>query len=750
MIRLNDILEEVSKYRPDGDLESIKRAYVYSAKVHQGQIRKSGEPYLIHPLEVAQILAQMRLDEASIVSGILHDTIEDTLATKEELQELFGTEVAEIVDGVTKLGQYTSQTSAAQVGLEQGKSKEQKEEEKQAENFRKMLVAMAKDLRVILVKLADRTHNMRTMDSMKPEKQARIAQETLDIYAPLANRLGISWVKVELEDLSFKYLKPDDYKALTDEIAKSQKDREKYIADVVKFLETKLKEWKLSGKVSGRPKHLYSIYKKLKSKGVGLESIHDVIAFRVIVPTVADCYQTLGMVHGAFKPVPGRFKDFIAIPKANNYQSLHTTVIGPGGDRIEIQIRTEEMHRIAEEGVAAHWAYKEGKAAVASTDEQKFAWLRQMMEWQKELKDPREFLDTVKVDLFQDEVFVFTPKGDVKALPRGAVPVDFAYAIHSKVGDATVGAKVNGRIVPLRSKLKNGDVVEILTASNAHPSKDWLGYVKTAKAQNRIRAYIRQQEREKSIELGKDLADREFKRYGLNWSRFVKDETELVKAANEFGYRSVDDVTAAIGIGKVTPSQLISRLAPEKLTEQRPGEEAAGPMTALDAIIPSGRRLTDIFKKIVTVGQAKAKGGVRINGIDDVLVKFGKCCAPVPGDAIGGFITRGHGVSVHVRTCPKLAAAEAERRIDVTWDVKSDYTRPVTVRVTSDDRAGLLARMTEVFSSKGISIVQANARALTESRAVSTFEVGIRDLGQLRDVISAMERLEGVHLVERL
>ena len=378
MIRLNDILEEVSRYRKDADLESIKRAYVYSAKVHQGQIRKSGEPYLTHPLEVAHILAGMRLDEASIVAGILHDTIEDTLATKEELSELFGEEVAEIVDGVTKLGQYTSQTTA-KLAEDARTTKEQREEEKQAENFRKMLVAMAKDLRVILVKIADRTHNMRTMDAMKPEKAARIAQETLDIYAPLANRLGISWAKMELEDLSFKYIKPEEYRALTEEIARSQKDRDRYIQDVVRLLEAKLSEARLKGKVSGRPKHLYSIYKKLKSKGVGLEDIHDIIAFRMIVPTVADCYQALGMVHGAFKPLPGRFKDFIAIPKPNNYQSLHTTVIGPGGERIEIQIRTEEMHRIAEEGVAAHWAYKEGKAAGASSDEQKFAWLRQLM-----------------------------------------------------------------------------------------------------------------------------------------------------------------------------------------------------------------------------------------------------------------------------------------------------------------------------------------------------------------------------------
>ncbi len=744
MIRLNDILDEVATYKPQADFEVIKKAYVYSAKVHQGQIRKSGEPYLIHPLEVAYLLAKLKLDEASIVAGILHDTIEDTLATKEELTEIFGHEVAEIVDGVTKLGQFSSQTAAHAVGEGAGKSKEQLAEEKQAENFRKMLVAMAKDIRVILVKLADRTHNMRTLGSMAPEKQARIAQETLDIYAPLANRLGISWIKTELEDLCFQYLRPDDHQAISTDIAKTQRDREKYIADVVKLLQGKLAEAKLTGTVSGRRKNLYSIYRKMKRKGIELEAVHDMIAFRIIVPTLADCYHMLGIIHGSFKPVPGRFKDFIAIPKANNYQSLHTTVIGPGADRIEIQIRTEEMHHVAEEGIAAHWAYKEGKSGVFTTDEQKFAWLRQLVEWQKELKDPHEFLDSVKVDLFGDETFVFTPKGDVKALPRGASPVDFAYAIHSQVGDRTVGAKVDGKIVPLRSKLKNGSVVEILTSGNAHPSKDWLNYVKTSKAKNRIRSYIRQQERLKSLELGRDLAEREFRRYGLSFSRLVRDETELVKAANEMGYRSIDDVIAAVGIGKVSPSQLIGKVAPDKLAEGRPVEEKPeGP-------IPLGGRLTDIFRKTITLGMARGKGGVRINGIDDVLVRFGKCCHPVPGDPIAGFITRGRGVSVHARDCPKLLEAEPERRVDVTWDVKGDYTRPVSLRVTSDDRAGLLAKMSEVFSTKGISIIQANARALDETQAVSIFEVSIKDLSQLKDVIGAIEKLQGVHAVERL
>jgi guanosine-3',5'-bis(diphosphate) 3'-pyrophosphohydrolase len=746
MIRLSDILDEVGKYHPDADFEQIKKAYVFSAKLHEGQIRKDGAPYVTHPLEVAHILAQLKLDDASIMAGILHDTVEDTVATKADIAAGFGNEVADIVDGVTKLGQYTSQTtSASPEGAT--KSKEAREEEKQAENFRKMLIAMAKDIRVILVKLADRTHNMRTLDHMKPDKQIKIAQETLDIYAPLANRLGISWIKIELEDYSFRYLRPTEFLELSTQIAKTQKEREKYIQDVVKLLEDKLKEAKLVGQVSGRPKHLYSVYKKMKQKNVPLESVHDLVAFRVIVPTLAECYQTLGMVHGVFKPLSGRFKDFIAIPKPNNYQSLHTTVIGPGGDLIEIQIRTEDMHQIAEEGIAAHWAYKEGKPGVFNTDEQKFAWLRQLMDWQKELKDPKEFLDSVKVDLFSDECFVFTPKGDVKALPRGATPVDFAYAIHSKVGDRCVGAKANGKIVPLRHKLKDGDVVEVLTSTTAHPSKDWLTYVKTAKAQNRIRAFIRQQEREKSIDLGRDLGEREFRRYGLSFPKLAKEENGvLIQAAHELGCRSIEDLEAALGIGKVVVSQIIARIAPEKLAEPKSSDESSSVISRF----PGGTKLTEIFKKVISVTGGKGKGGVQINGIDDVLVRFGRCCAPVPGDQIAGYITRGRGVSVHVRDCPKLQEAEPERRVDVAWDVKANYTRPVTLKVTSDDRAGLLAKMSDAFSARSISIVQANARALSETKAVSTFEVGIKDLGQLKDVMAALQKLPGVHSVERM
>ncbi len=725
MLRLNDILEKVTAYHPDPDLDVIKKAYVYSAKVHQGQVRRSGEPYLIHPLEVAGILGDLKLDEASIVTGLLHDTLEDTLAKPEELKELFGPEVLQLVDGVTKLSQFSVAATASH-------------EEKQAENFRKMIVAMAKDIRVLLVKLADRTHNMRTLEHMPPEKQVAIAQETLDIYAPLANRLGISWIKQELEDLSFKYLKPAEYAELAAQLERRQKDYERHIAEIVAILEQKLKEANIPGRVYGRLKHAYSIYKKMRAQDVDLDQIHDIIAFRVITKTVPNCYEVLGLVHSMWKPVPGRFKDFVAIPKPNMYQSLHTTVVTPRGERVEVQIRTEEMHRVAEEGIAAHWAYKEGKG-ILSADDQKFSWLRQLMEWQQDLKDPKEFLETVKVDLFTDEVFVFTPRGDVKSLPRGASPVDFAFAIHSDVGSRCVGAKVNGKIVPLRYKMKNGDTVEILTSPGAHPSKDWLSFVKTSRAQTKIRQWIKLQQREQSLQLGRDLTEREFKRFGLTLNKLIK-AGELKKPCEELGFRAEDDLLVAVGYGKVTPSQVLKRiLPPEKLAE---AEKPAAPPNGSAGV----SRLTEIFKNAIS-GQPKA--GVKINGVSDVMVRYGRCCAPVPGDKIVGFITRGRGVTVHTAGCAKTLALDSERRVDVQWDVKGDFKRSVTLRVLTTDRPGLLADISQTFSRKGINISQANCRATGDDRAVNTFEVNVSDLKQLTDVMRSIEKIQGVYAVER-
>src|SRR3954447_8243442 len=672
MIRLNDILEKVSAYHSDADLDLIKKAYVYSAKVHQGQVHKSGEPYLVHPLEVAGLLADLKLDEASIVAGLLHDTIEDTLAQPEEIKELFGSEVLDLVEGVTKLGTFQS-SQAVSV------------EEKQAENFRKMLVAMTKDIRVILVKLADRTHNMRTLTHMKPESQQRIAQETLDIYAPLANRLGIQWVKIELEDHAFRYLKPTEYADVETQLEQTQKDRQKYIADVVELLKTKLKEAGLEAELQGRPKHVYSIWKKMRKNGLSsVTQLHDIVAFRLILKTVPACYEALGLIHSLWKPVPGRFKDYIAIPKPKMYQSLHTTVIGPTGERIEIQMRTEEMHRIAEEGIAAHWAYKEGKGA-GGKDEQKFAWLRQLMEWQQDLKDPREFLETVKVDLFQDEVFVFTPKGDVKSLGVGSTPVDLAYAVHSEVGAHCVGAKVNGKMVPLRYKLKNGDSVEILTSPNARPNKDWLSYVKTSRAQAKIRNFIKTQQRERSIEIGRDLLDREFKRFDLNFGKILKSQ-DFAKAASDMGHSRPEDLVSAVGYGKLSPTNVLHKIFPQE--KLKAADQVA---TGANGTPPSA--LTQLFRRVAQ--RTRTSGGVRIGGVDDVLVGYGKCCAPVPGDPIVGFITRGRGVTVHVRGCRKAMETDPERRVDVAWDVHGEFKRVVNLRVMSDDRKGLLARMSE-------------------------------------------------------
>ncbi|RTZ89497.1 MAG: GTP pyrophosphokinase, partial [Deltaproteobacteria bacterium] len=532
MIRIGDIIERIESYNPDYDEELIQKAYIFSAKAHQGQIRLSGEPYLIHPLEVAGILAEMQLDEQTIATGLLHDTIEDTYATYEQLKDLFGKEVADLVEGVTKISKMSFESS----------------EDTQAENFRKMILAMTKDIRVILVKLADRLHNMRTLEFQKPEGRQRIAQETIEIYAPIANRLGIEWMKSELEDLSFKYIMTDAYLTLEREIAKSEKERNRYIEYVKRILEEKLMENGIPARVSGRPKHLYSIFRKMQSQNIDFNDIYDITAFRVIVNTIPECYEVLGIIHNLWTPIPGKFKDYIALPKANLYQSLHTTVIGPKGERIEIQIRTHEMHEVAEMGIAAHWKYKEG-INLDEKDDKRFRWLRQLFEYQKDLKNNAEFLETIKIDLFPDEVFVFTPTGEVKEFPRGSTPIDFAYSIHTEVGNHCKGAKVNGKIVPLKYVLHNGDSVEIITHPQAHPSKDWLKIVKTSRARTKIRQWIKTQEREQSIQLGKDLLEKETKRYAVSFNKLYKNGS-LKEVAEAFSLRTVDDLLATIGYGK--------------------------------------------------------------------------------------------------------------------------------------------------------------------------------------------------------
>ena len=707
--RFEDIIEALEAYHPAPDLGLVQRAYIYSAKVHAGQVRKSGEPYLVHPLEVAYLLTQLRLDEASVVTGLLHDTVEDTLATLADLEAMFGAEVSTLVDGVTKLSQIHFDT----------------DEHKQAENFRKMLVAMAKDIRVILVKLADRLHNMRTLQHLPAHKQRRIAQETLDIYAPLANRLGIGWVRSELEDLSFSYLQPLAYQDLVAKVAEHAAQRDAYVAAVIALMQKALVQGDLVPLFSGRPKHLYGIYKKMSGRHIEFEQVYDVIAFRALVDNVSQCYELLGNAHALWHPIPGRFKDYIAMPKPNQYQSLHTSVIGPKGRRIEIQIRTHEMHRVAEEGIAAHWAYKE-RGEVGDKNKKQFAWLRQLLEWQQDLKDPTEFLDTVKYDLFVDEVFVFTPRGEVIALKRGATPVDFAFAIHTAVGTHCAGAKVNGRMVPLRYELKNGDMVEIITNAAQRPNEDWLSFVVSGRARTKIRGIVQAEERARSKDVGRELLDRELRRYGMSVNRLTKDGT-LEKLAQETRYQSLEALMVGIGYGRITATQVVERLQP------------ATPAAPIPVLPPP------VAGKLVR----RTTGGVMVQGIDDVLVRYGRCCNPLPGDDIVGFITRGRGITVHVSACSRSLDADPDRRIDVSWDPLGTFSRPVTLRVLTSDRPGILALISQAFTDHGVNISQANCKVTEEDRAINTFEVMIRDAEQLRQVTAMIKAVGGVLAVDR-
>ncbi|MBT6489960.1 MAG: bifunctional (p)ppGpp synthetase/guanosine-3',5'-bis(diphosphate) 3'-pyrophosphohydrolase [Deltaproteobacteria bacterium] len=709
--RYEEIAEALSSYLPSPDLDLVQKAYLYSAKVHAGQVRKSGEAYLIHPLEVAWLLTELRLDEASVVTGLLHDTIEDTLTSMDDIRDMFGAEVALMVDGVTKLSEIRFDT----------------DEHKQAENFRKMLVAMAKDIRVILVKLADRLHNMRTLHHLPDRKRVRIAQETVDIYAPLANRLGIHWVKSELEDLSFQYLQPEDFADLKGRVDRLTEERHAYVENVVDVIKAEMTKRELSVDVSGRPKHLFSIFKKMSQQQIEFEQVYDVIAFRVLVDTVGQCYEVLGHVHSLWHPIPGRFKDYIAMPKPNQYQSLHTSVIGPEGERIEIQIRTREMQKICEEGVAAHWDYKEG-ANLSEGNKNQFAWLRQLMEWQQDLKDPNEFLDTVKYDLFTDEVFVFTPRGEVISLKRGSTPVDFAFAIHTEVGSKCAGAKINGRMVPLRHELKNGDMVEVITNSNQRPNRDWLKFVASGRARQKIRTIIRSDERERSRELGRDILERELKRNNFSLNKLLKDG-RMQAIVERSKHRDVEGLYVAIGYGNTTPAQIISKLDP-----QTPPKEA------------EPTPLSTIFKKVAR----RSNSGIVVSGIEDVLVRFAKCCNPLPGDSILGFVTRGRGITVHLNTCSRAIDMDPERQMDVSWDDGASIARPVTVRVTTEDRAGLLAEISQIFTNASVNISEANCKVVGEDRAVNTFEVLIRDKEQLRSVVGKIKGLRGIVSVDRV
>jgi len=715
MHQLDQILSEVAGYHPSADLPLIRRAYQFAAQAHDGQTRKSGDPYVTHPIAVAQIIAELKLDVASVCAGLLHDCVEDTTATVDQLSELFGKEVAFLVDGVTKLGKLPYSTR----------------EEQQAENFRKMLLAMARDIRVILVKLCDRLDNMRSLNHLPPEKQERIANETMQIYAPLANRLGIQWVKVELEDLAFKYSYPAEYEQLAADVAKTRAERLEYIQTVEKLIEKEMIDNGVPCEVMGRAKHLWSIYQKMKRTQRPFDEIHDAIGFRVITDTQMHCYQGLGVAHQTWTPIPGRFKDYIALPKPNLYQSLHTAVIGPRGERIEVQIRTQEMNLVAEHGIAAHWKYKEGRP-VAADDDKKFAWLRQLMESQKELRDPTEFLESVKIDLFGDEVYVFTPGGDVKALPKGSCPIDFAYAVHSSIGDHCSGARVNGMIVPLRYQLRNGDTIEIITSPNQKPNKDWLKLVKTARARTKVRWLLRQEQREKAVLLGTDLVDKALRKHNTSMSRAEK---QLSHAARELKCVTVDELIIQVGYGKITAQQVLEHTLPEMKKEP-------------EAPVKSESMLKSLLRKVTRGRQSTT--GIKVAGEDDILVRYAKCCSPLPGDPIVGFISRGRGVTVHRRDCDKGLDLDPDRRIDVEWDGAGKVQHEVAIQILCADKPGLLAHISQSFTDQGVNISQAHCRATEDGRAVNTFHALVKDLDQLKSVIRSLSRIKGVFSVDRV
>ena len=706
---LSVLIDKIKAYNEDADFQLIEKAYTFARQAHEGQFRDSGDVFFKHPYEVAKILADLELDVKTIAAGLLHDVLEDTDVTREKLEEEFGPEIVHLVDGVTKLSKIPFQSS----------------EEHQAHSLRKMFLAMAEDLRVVLIKLADRLHNMRTLRHLPPERQRRIARETLEIYTPLAHRLGMWSVKWEMEDLALRYLDPEGYYDLVRRIAKKRQEREGELEEIMKTLRARLDEVGIPAEIQGRPKHFYSIYQKMKQQGRDLSEIYDLVAVRVIVDSVKDCYGVLGLVHTMWKPIPGRFKDYIAMPKSNMYQSLHTTVIGPRGEPLEIQIRTWEMHRIAEKGIAAHWLYKEG--AKGSDFEEKVAWLRQVMEWLKEAKDPEEFMETLKIDLFEDEVFVFTPKGDVKPLPAGATPVDFAFSVHTDIGLHCVGAKVNGRLVPLNYRLSNGEFVEILTSKNASPSKDWLQFVKTSRARSKIRSWLKEQEREDVVERGRQMLEKELRRLGVDTKETLKPE-RLGEVLKRYGFSGPDDLYAALGYGKVAVSQVLDKLLGREELEARKSA-----------------------KKVSAKKKTGSAQGVLVKGMDDLLVRFSKCCSPVPGDEIVGYITRGRGVSVHRADCPNVASLPGfeERKIEVEWQVGETGAFPVEIEVEAVDRVNLLSNIMSTVSEGRTNIESVNARTTKNKMAIINLVVDIHDVQHMESVMNRIKQVSGVVAVTR-
>jgi guanosine-3',5'-bis(diphosphate) 3'-pyrophosphohydrolase len=711
MIRFEDLLEKVRAYSPDADVELLRRAYVFSAFEHRGQVRHSGEPYLIHPLAVADFLVDMKLDAVAIAAGLLHDVVEDTLTTIERIQELFGPEVAHVVEGVTKISAIPFSSS----------------EERQAENFRKMLLAMVDDIRVILVKLADRLHNMRTLSHLPDDKRVKIAQETRDIYAPIANRLGMSKVKNELEELSFRYLEPQAYEALRAQVDAKRRQTEGLIGELKATLTAKLAAAQVPiHEIDGRIKRLWSISQKLHKQKIELEQVYDFIALRVVTDSVKDCYAALGIIHQTWSPVPGRIKDFIAMPRPNGYQSLHTSVISEHGTPFEVQIRTIEMHRMAEEGIAAHWKYKEGRIG-DQRDERYFRWMRQLL-------DPSEFIQNLKVELYPEDVYAFTPKGLVKSFPRGATPIDFAYSIHTDVGHQCVSARINGKMVPLRSKLKNGDIVEIVTQNGHKPSRDWLNFVVTSHARYEIKHWIRREEKARATELGRKLFEKEARRYDLNLKTML-DSPEFAAALPELGAQKADDLYAAIGYGKLQTKQVLLKLIPDDKLRERPPD---GPVAA-------------VVRRVLGSGEEK----IKVHGFDDLMVFRARCCNPIRGEKIVGYITRGKGVSVHSATCPNVVNLlyDPERRIEVEWDKSAgtDTAARYTVKLTMEveDRKGLLAAVSAKIADLNTNIRNMEARTDEDRRARLDMTVEISDLKHLEKVIKSLKGIEGVLGVER-
>ncbi|MHB0970254.1 MAG: RelA/SpoT family protein [Thermoanaerobaculia bacterium] len=713
MIRFEDILDKVESYKSDYDEELLQRAYVFSALAHKGQIRRSGEPYLVHPLNVAHILADQRLDETSIAVGLLHDVLEDTLTTKEKLRELFGEDIAELVDGVTKISKYAYVSK----------------EEAQAETFRKMLLAMATDLRVVLVKLADRLHNMRTLGHMPEERRLTIAKETMEIYAPIANRLGMGLMKGELEDLSFSHLQPKEYEELADAVQQKMKVSGDIVERIRTTLSAQMAENKIDVEVYGRVKSMHSIYRKLRRQGIDIGQVYDYLAFRIITNSVRDCYAALGIIHQTWRPVPGRIKDYIAMPKPNFYQSLHTTVVADQGQPFEVQIRTPEMDLIAEQGIAAHWKYKEGRVG-PSPDDKSFLWLRQLVEWQKEIKDPRIFMNSLKIDLYPDEVYTFTPRGDVFAFPRGATPLDFAYRIHTDVGHHCVGARLNGKLVPLKTPLKNGDIVEILTGANQSPNREWLTIAVTSRARHKIRHWLNTEQKNRSMELGRKLLEKEAKKYRVSIKKLVA-ENALDTVLSEHGLSRLEDLYADIGYGKIAAKSVVERYVPDADKEKR--TDAGVIQQAVRKMFPFGGSQT-----------------IKVKGADDFMTYLAKCCNPLPGEEIVGYVTRGKGIAVHSANCPNVRNLmfNPDREIAVSWGDERAAQFLVELAIAIEDRTGMLARVISSIANLKTNIKNIEART-ADGKGVIEVTVEIADLKHLEKVIRSVTAIDGVSHVER-